>query len=137
MAKTLASKKIVEVDGKQFIRNFNRYGKDKRLTLFEGLIKGIKDKDVLSLEDFNPGYIDPVKDDVLLAKGRGIIIIIIIHGPFPIPRPKPGPAGPCFQETFTSVVNAKDAKFYRFSKNDIQHLQVKSAKASVEVISLK
>lgn len=137
MAKTLANQKLVEVDFKKSLKNFSRYKADKKMSILNSIIKGVKDKDiVITPDDVNPGCIDPIMDNVYVAKGKGIIIFIFVPIPIPVPpKPWPGPAGPCFRDAFTKAINAKDAKIARFSKNGVQHLQIKSVEATVEIIT--
>lgn len=133
MAKTSPLKKTVEVSYKKIFTNFGRYKVEKRLSYLNGLIKGIVDRDVVpSLDDYNPGYIDPINPMyTYMTVRKGVIILVVV------PRiPKTGPAGPCFVDLLTKTFNAKDAKFTRFAQNGVQHLMVKSAKATVEMIAL-
>ena len=132
MAKTLANQKLVGVDFKKSLKNFSRYKADKRMSILNSIIKGVKDKDIV----ITPDDVNPIMDNVYVAKGKGIIIFIFVPIPIPVPpKPWPGPAGPCFRDAFTKAINAKDAKIARFSKNGVQHLQIKSVEATVEIIT--
>ena len=126
MAKMLKKLEFEKINWAKTIKNFSRFKKENKLGYLATIPGAIKNENILSVSKVNPDW--PGWRPIIIVDH---IIIIVIRGP----KPRPG-IGPYVKETLTDVINAKDLKISRYSKDTVQHMMLTCGKGQIEIMSV-